>query len=117
MSCCWNMSLEKGGVVVWVRRGAGIWIGVAVGGWWRISVVYSVHVHADRVGCTVKVDRVGFESSRNFLYESGVEVEGFAGLQVAGVFVVELGYLVRVGDDELGGETVGDDLVEAVAED
>ena len=79
--------------------------------------MYSVHVHAHRVGCTVEVDRVSFEPSRNFLYESGVEVEGFAGLQVAGVHVVELGYLVRVGDDELGGETVGDDLVEVVVED
>ena len=88
---------------------------VVVGGL-RVSVVYSVHVHVREVGCVVKVDRVGFESYRDLVYKFGVEVKGVAGLQVSGVHVVILGDPVQIGDDELGEETVGDDLVEVVAE-
>ena len=56
--------------------------------------MYSVHVHARRVGCTVVVDGVGFVSFSNLPYELGIEVEGVVGLHVSGRHVVILGDLV-----------------------
>ena len=107
MSCCWNMSLEKGGGgVTWVRRGAGVWI----------CIMYGVYVHARRVECAVVVDRVGFVSFGNLSYELSIEVEGVVGLHIFRRYVMEFGDLVRVGVDELGGEAVGNDLIEVVAE-
>ena len=79
------------GVVGWVWKAARVWICVDGVGGWMVAVLYSVHVQVYEVGCAVEVDRVGFESSCNFLYESGVEVEGVAGLQVAGVNSLSLG--------------------------
>ena len=106
MSCCWSMNLERGGGVVWIRRGAGVWI----------CVMYGVYVHARRVRCAVVVDRVGSVSFGNLPYELGVEVEGVIGLHISGRHVIVFGDLVRVGVDELGGETVSDDLIEVIAE-
>ena len=115
---CGVVAVEIGAEVavggIW--KGAGIWICVVVVGGLGFAVVYSIHVHIHGVGRAVEVDRVGFESFRNLLYEFSIEVEGVAGLQVSGVHVVVLGDLVLIGDDELGGETVGNDLVEIVAE-
>ena len=88
---------------------------VVVGGL-RVSVVYSIHVHVHGAGRVVKVNRVSFESCLNFLYKFGIEVEGVSGLQVLGVQGVIFADLVLVGDDKLGGETFGDDLVEIIAE-
>ena len=78
--------------------------------------LYSVYVHVRRVRCAVVVDRVGSVSFGNLPYELGVEVEGVVGLHVSGRHVMEFGDLVRVGVDELGGEAVGDDLIEVIAE-
>ena len=109
-------AVGAGVVVGGIWKGARIWICVIVVGGLRVAVVYGIHVHVHGVGRAVEVDRVGFESFRNLLYEFSIEVEGVAGLQVSGVHVVVLGDLVLIGDDELGGETVGNDLVEIVAE-
>ena len=105
-----------GGVVGWIWKRARIWIGVVVVGGLRVSVVYSIHVHVHGAGRVVEVNRVSFESCLNFLYKFGIEVEGVSGLQVLGVQGVIFADLVLVGDDKLGGETFGDDLVEIIAE-
>ena len=79
------------GIWIGARR---IWIGMAVVSRLRISILYSVHVHVHGAGHVVKVDRVRFESCRNFLYEFGIEVEGVSGLQVLGIHGVKFGNLV-----------------------
>ena len=86
-----EVGVARIGVWIGARR---IWIGVVVVGGLNISVVYSVHVHARRVGCVVVIDRVGFVSFSNLPYKLGVEVEGVVGLHVSGRHVVILGDLV-----------------------
>ena len=61
------------GIWIGARR---IWIGMAVVSRLRISILYGVHVHVHGAGRVVKVNRVSFESCRNFLYEFRIEVEG-----------------------------------------
>ena len=50
-----------GRIGIWIgaRR---IWIGMALVGRLRISVLYGVHIHVYGAGRVVEVDRVGFES-------------------------------------------------------
>ena len=55
--------------------------------------MYSVHVHARKVGCTVVVDGVGFVSFSNLPDELGVEVECVVGLHVSGRHVIILAIL------------------------
>ena len=86
-----EVGVARIGILIGARR---IWIGMALVGRLRISVLYCVHVHVHGAGHVVEVNRVGFESFRDLPYEFSIEVEGVAGLQVSGVHVVILGDLV-----------------------
>ena len=76
-----EVGVARIGIWIGVRR---IWIGMALVSRLRISILYGVHVHIHGAGCVVEVNRVSFESCRNFLYEFGIEVEGVSGLRFSG---------------------------------
>ena len=54
-----EVGVARLGIWIGARR---IWIGMALVGRLRISVLYGVHVHVHGAGRVVEVDRVGFES-------------------------------------------------------
>ena len=54
-----RVGVSRIGVWIGARRS---WIGMALVGRLRVSVLYGVHVHIHGAGRVVKVDRVGFES-------------------------------------------------------
>ena len=54
-----GVGVSRIGVWIGARR---IWIGMALEGRLRVSVLYSFHVHVHGAGRVVEVDRVSFES-------------------------------------------------------
>ena len=82
---------ERGGLLVGFGKEGGFGFALLelASGWLLCCTVFTFMFM--RLEVRSKSTGFGFESSCNFLYESGVEVEGVAGLQVAGVNSLSLG--------------------------